>query len=398
MGNPPSPPSVHPARPLRTALIGAGIFAKRTHLPTILSQSGSFSLRAIYSRSLKSATALHEAIPDTDFRATVRVYHEEDTSNDLTALLADPEIDVVVIALPVGAQEAVVKRALQSGKHVLSEKPVAGTAAAARELVDWYATTTADYKQNNNNNNSARPVWLVAENWRAEEAVKHAATLVRTRGRGRVRTFALSCLLETKPDNAYVATGWRVGDKSVVTGGFLMDGGVHWVAMLRACVGLDVDRVAAFTSLCVPYCAPVDTVSGAIMLAPNPSDAKAGAAGTVNICFAASGRPFEIALKVVCETGTVSVRCGPAKSGGGARVFTVDWTPEGGEKEETWEFGFGGIEAEFQQFAELVTSGTASGSPAPDLTPQQALADVLVVEALIKSGEQGGVPVCIIEI
>ncbi|KAJ3175667.1 hypothetical protein HDU87_005808 [Geranomyces variabilis] len=377
----PLPPK--PARPLRTALIGAGIFAKRTHLPTILSQKSCFTLVAVHSRSRKSASALHSAISDTETRNDVRLYHEEDGSNNLAALLANPEIDVVVIALPVGAQEEVVKRALQTGKHVFSEKPVAGTAAAARELVDWYAATA-----------SPRPVWAVAENWRAEPAVLYAAELVRTRGHGVVRSFSLSCLLETKPDNQYVATGWRVGTGSVVTGGFLMDGGVHWIAMLRACLGGEIARVAAFTGLALPYCAPVDTVSGAVIVTPSPAGGT-GAAGTINICFAASGRPFEISMTIICETGTVSVRCGPAKTGGGARVFTVTWTPEGGEGEETQEFGFAGFEAEFQHFANLVKGESSDGQldGRLDLSPLQACADVLVVEALIKSGEQGGAPV-----
>ncbi|KAJ3160077.1 hypothetical protein HDU88_008349 [Geranomyces variabilis] len=379
-----SPTPSSPARPLRVALVGAGIFAKRTHLPTILSQKNRFSLVALHSRSRKSAAALHAAIPDAETRGAVRLYHEEDGRDNLTALLASPDIDVVVIALPVGAQEEVVKRALQSGKHVLSEKPIAGTAAAARELVDWYTSIT-----------SPRPVWVVAENWRAEPAVLHAAELVRTRGRGVVRTFSLSCLLETKPDNQYVATGWRVGAASVVTGGFLMDGGVHWVAMLRACLGGEIARVAAFTGLSLPYCAPVDTVSGAVVLAP--STGGNGAAGTINICFAASGRPFDVSMMVICETGTVSVRCGPAKSGGGGRVFTVTWTPEGGDGEDTREFDFAGIEAEFQHFADVVSGGTSNGKPDTrlDLSPQQALADVLVVEGLIRSGEQGGAPVSV---
>jgi predicted dehydrogenase len=51
-------------------------------------------------------------------------------------VLDDPEVDAVVVATPVPTHAALAKRALQQGKHVLVEKPMALTASEAEELLE----------------------------------------------------------------------------------------------------------------------------------------------------------------------------------------------------------------------------------------------------------------------
>jgi predicted dehydrogenase len=58
------------------------------------------------------------------------------TFSSHTELLADPQIDAVVVVVRRNATSAVVRDCLLAGKHVLSEKPMAMTAATAAELVD----------------------------------------------------------------------------------------------------------------------------------------------------------------------------------------------------------------------------------------------------------------------
>ena len=55
-------------------------------------------------------------------------------TTELGDLLADPSLDAVCVATPVPTHHAVAKAALQAGKHVFVEKPLAWTAAEAREL------------------------------------------------------------------------------------------------------------------------------------------------------------------------------------------------------------------------------------------------------------------------
>jgi len=50
-------------------------------------------------------------------------------------LIADPEVDAVAIATPVSTHFPIAKACLEGGKHVLVEKPLAGSIAEAEELV-----------------------------------------------------------------------------------------------------------------------------------------------------------------------------------------------------------------------------------------------------------------------
>jgi predicted dehydrogenase len=55
---------------------------------------------------------------------------------ELDDVLNDDSIDAVLIATPPATHHALVKRALEAGKHVLVEKPLATTSADARELIE----------------------------------------------------------------------------------------------------------------------------------------------------------------------------------------------------------------------------------------------------------------------
>jgi len=64
-----------------------------------------------------------------------RQYPSARCAADVGEILDDPTLDAVAIATPVGTHHALVKRALESGKHVLVEKPFAASVAQAEDLV-----------------------------------------------------------------------------------------------------------------------------------------------------------------------------------------------------------------------------------------------------------------------
>jgi predicted dehydrogenase len=65
-----------------------------------------------------------------------RRYPSARPTRDFENLLADPHVDAVVIATPVFTHFGLASRALQAGKHVFVEKPLASTSAEAGELLE----------------------------------------------------------------------------------------------------------------------------------------------------------------------------------------------------------------------------------------------------------------------
>ena len=63
-------------------------------------------------------------------------YPHMTVTEDVDALLNDPEIDVVAVVTPVTTHFELAKRALQNGKHVFVEKPFTQTPSQAEELIN----------------------------------------------------------------------------------------------------------------------------------------------------------------------------------------------------------------------------------------------------------------------
>jgi predicted dehydrogenase len=67
---------------------------------------------------------------------TLRAGHPEATlTTDPEDVFGDPEIEAVVVSTPATTHFALTRRALETGKHVLVEKPFTATSAEARELL-----------------------------------------------------------------------------------------------------------------------------------------------------------------------------------------------------------------------------------------------------------------------
>src|SRR5262249_2631060 len=64
-----------------------------------------------------------------------RRYPKVQAGRDADALIKDPRIDAVVIATPTASHFELAMQALQAGKHVLVEKPMAATVEQAGHLV-----------------------------------------------------------------------------------------------------------------------------------------------------------------------------------------------------------------------------------------------------------------------
>ena len=60
-------------------------------------------------------------------------------TRDLAEVLADPEVQAVLVATPISTHHAIAKTALEAGKHVFVEKPMTSDPADAEELIELAA-------------------------------------------------------------------------------------------------------------------------------------------------------------------------------------------------------------------------------------------------------------------
>jgi predicted dehydrogenase/threonine dehydrogenase-like Zn-dependent dehydrogenase len=112
---------------VRIAVVGAGGFAKGTHLPNLAAQSAAFHVQSIVSRSGANAAAV------------ARQFGAATATTDFGEALADPAVDAVLIATRHDLHAALALAALEAGKHVLVEKPLSLTREGLDRLVGFFA-------------------------------------------------------------------------------------------------------------------------------------------------------------------------------------------------------------------------------------------------------------------
>src|SRR5690349_20048592 len=92
---------------------------------------------------LRNFSELEEAevvlVCDFDARALNKAkkrYPSIEVTQSYAEVLADPRVDAVVLATPVSTHYPFAKQALQAGKHVLVEKPLAQSGAQVLDLIE----------------------------------------------------------------------------------------------------------------------------------------------------------------------------------------------------------------------------------------------------------------------
>jgi predicted dehydrogenase len=154
------------------------------HVPGLATLGDSITLKAVYSRSEKSAKELADEAHSLlgPVSANLEVYHDADPTASLDVLLARPDIDAVIVILPITTQPDIIIRALKAGKHVISEKPVAADVASGLTLIKTYLS---DFKPKG-------LIWRVAENFEAEPGIRAIGQAIRDGKIGKVTHFAVS--------------------------------------------------------------------------------------------------------------------------------------------------------------------------------------------------------------
>jgi predicted dehydrogenase len=112
-----------PDRPAAIALVGCGTAAKELHLPAY--EAWGVDVAGVHDTNPAATDGVREQFPFVR-----RVY------GSLDELLADPDVVAVDIATRPADRAPLIKRALEAGKHVLAQKPLALDLATARGLAD----------------------------------------------------------------------------------------------------------------------------------------------------------------------------------------------------------------------------------------------------------------------
>jgi len=321
--------------PIRLALIGAGIFARDAHLPAIQGLGDTYDVVAVHSRTRAKAEKLAALVG-------------ADVVDELDALLARDDIEAVDLVLPISAMPDVIRKALDAGKHIISEKPAAPDITAGRDLL-------AEYAQH------ADQIWMVAENWRYESAFTRAAELVQAGEIGRPAMCHWVIYGDVGPDNKYYHTPWR--RDSSFQGGFILDGGVHQIAAMRLVLG-EIAEVSAVVTQVRDDLPPADTLNAALRF-------ESGLTGMYSITYAAPA-PWPGMLHIAGDQGALRVQPGEIEvttAGGTSRTDRTDRA---------------GVEGEFAAFAAAIREGTSHRN-----APEQGMQDVAVIEAMLRSAETG---------
>ncbi len=270
------------------------------------------------------------------------------------ALLADPDIDAIYNPLPNSLHAEWSIRAMESGKHVLCEKPIAVTAAEAR---DMFATARRC------------GVHLVeGYPYRAQPQTLKLKELVEEGALGRVQLIQASM-------GFTMASDTNIRSSPLLGGGALMDVGVYPVSLARMLAGerpSEVSAVAHWTA------SGVDRTLAATIVFPSGLLAQIAGSFATSVYRQAlvAGTEGVLQTTFTNHANPVTPPVLHLRRGKG-RDFTVETleTP-----------AMNGFLAEAESFARLVRNGPEHWTGA---TEQESIDIMMTVEALLQSAHSG---------
>ncbi len=276
------------AHRVRVGIIGAGRIAGFVHVPSLRLCPEACEVAAVASGREATAKAFAQ-------RWGVPRVHP-----DWPALLADPELDAVVICTPSGLTAEVAGAALAAGKHVLCEKPLALRYPEARRLADAAR--------------AAGVVHMVAFTFRFVPALRYLKRLVDEGHFGEVRHWRLSYFTDVMLDPS-APVAWR-NQRTHAGAGILADMGSHGIDFARYLLG-DLRAVCGVDRL---YVRERPGPGGR----PVPVDAPDACAFAVEFASGAIGSfDFSRAVAGRGGTGRANYQCIEVHGTGGAAVYEL---------------------------------------------------------------------------
>lgn len=202
-------------RKIKTAVIGAGFMGK-VHTEGIR-RLGNVEVAGVAAISRDEAERFGKAVGI------------ERTTDKYMELISDPEIDAVHICTPNALHAPVAKAAMEAGKAVLCEKPLAMSAAEAQEMV-----SVAKKK---------KVVHCVNHNLRYYPVLQHIRQMIAGGDLGEILivqgTYSQDWLLYDTDYN------WRLDSKDNGPMRVVADVGSHWMDLVQHLTGLKITALCA---------------------------------------------------------------------------------------------------------------------------------------------------------
>jgi predicted dehydrogenase len=244
--------------PIRVGIIGADTrasWAGASHIPALAAQP-LFTLAAVATRHEDSA------------RRAAEVFGADRWYADPYALIKDPAIDLVTIAVKVPAHRPLVLAALDAGKAVYSESPLGATLAETEEMAAAAGSLHT----------------AIGLQGRLNPSVRRAAEIIATGQLGRLLSARVTAT--TFGNGPESMSAYEYFDKAAAGAGFLPIAAGHVLDVVEAVLG-DITEVDARTEVLWSEVKLVDTGVTSAREVPDHLDA---------IAKTASGAPVSVQI------------------------------------------------------------------------------------------------------
>ena len=327
-------------RPLRLGILGAANIARA--FTSGVAPSKIVTVAAVASRDGSKAQRFAQDCGISRFHGSYE------------ALLADPEIDAIYNPLPNSLHAEWSIRAVEAGKHVLCEKPLAMNAAEARGMFAAAA--------------KAGRHLVEAYPYRAQPQTLKLAELLGQGAIGRVRLIRASF-------GAFFTDETNIRLKPEVGGGSLLDAGSYSVSLALLAAGERPNRVNAMARWSETG---VDLSVAATLEFPG------GALAQISSSFAAA---FHRQALISGDAGTIETSYLNHPPTGGPPILTIRRGTTVAAIPEIIELAGGnGFLAEAESFQRLIAQGPAQWTGA---TPEQSIDIALTLDAILESARSG---------